>query len=52
MHPLLVSGAALAIYLLGWVPLAALLVYVLEASGSLGWVPKRPLYLDGGIYGL
>jgi two-component system sensor histidine kinase AlgZ len=37
MHPLLVSGAALAIYLLGWVPLAALLVYVLEASGSLGW---------------
>ena len=37
MHPLLVSGTALAIYLLGWVPLAALLVYVLEASGSLGW---------------
>jgi len=37
MHPLLVSGAALTIYLLGWVPLAALLVYVLEASGSLGW---------------
>jgi two-component system sensor histidine kinase AlgZ len=37
MHPLLVSGAALAIYLAGWVPLAALLVYVLEASGNLGW---------------
>lgn len=37
MHPLLVSGAALAIYLAGWVPVAALLVYVLEASGSLGW---------------
>jgi hypothetical protein len=37
MHPLLVSGAALAIYLVGWIPLAALLVYVLEASGSLGW---------------
>jgi hypothetical protein len=37
MHPLLVSGAALAIYLIGWIPLAALLVYVLEASGSLGW---------------
>src|SRR5579871_4050082 len=37
MHPLLVSGAALAIYLAGWVPLAALLIYVLEASGSLGW---------------
>jgi len=37
MHPLLVSGAALVVYLVGWVPLAALLVYVLEASGSLGW---------------
>jgi hypothetical protein len=37
MHPLLVSGAALALYLSGWVPLAALLVYVLEASGDLGW---------------
>ncbi|HTQ53907.1 MAG TPA: histidine kinase [Bryobacteraceae bacterium] len=37
MHPLLVSGAALAIYLAGWVPLAALLIYVLEASGNLGW---------------
>jgi len=37
MHPLLVSGAALAIYLMGWIPLAALLVYVLEASGNLGW---------------
>src|ERR1017187_6568270 len=37
MHPLLVSGAALAIYLVGWVPLAALLVYVLGASGNLGW---------------
>jgi two-component system, LytTR family, sensor histidine kinase AlgZ len=37
MHPLLVSGAALVMYLAGWVPLAALLVYVLEASGNLGW---------------
>ena len=37
MHPLLVSGAALAIYLVGWIPLAALLVYVLQASGTLGW---------------
>src|SRR5580658_2523646 len=37
MLPLLLSGAALAIYLAGWVPLAALLVYVLEASGNLGW---------------
>lgn len=37
MHPLLVSGTALALYLAGWAPLAVLLVYVLEASGNLGW---------------
>jgi two-component system, LytTR family, sensor histidine kinase AlgZ len=37
MHPLLASGAALAIYAAGWVPLAVLLVYVLAASGNLGW---------------
>ncbi len=43
MHPLLVSGAALAIYLAGWVPLAALLVYVLEASGSLGWAASTAI---------
>jgi sensor histidine kinase YesM len=38
MHPLLASGAALTIYLAGWVPLAALVVYVLAASGNLGWM--------------
>lgn len=43
MHPLLVSGAALAIYLAGWVPLAALLVYVLEASGTLGWTASAAI---------
>jgi len=43
MHPLLVSGAALAIYLVGWVPLAALLIYVLEASGSLGWAASAAI---------
>src|SRR5579862_8330684 len=45
MHPLLVSGAALAIYLAGWVPLAALLVYVLEASGNLGWAASTAIVL-------
>jgi len=43
MHPLLVSGAALAIYLGGWVPLTALLVYVVEASGNLGWGPTAAI---------
>ncbi|MGA2135164.1 MAG: histidine kinase [Bryobacteraceae bacterium] len=45
MHPLLVSGAALAIYMAGWVPLAALLIYVLEASGSLGWEASAAIVL-------
>jgi len=43
MHPLLVSGAALVVYIAGWVPLAALLVYVLEASGSLGWAASAAI---------
>ena len=51
MHPLLVSGAALAIYLVGWVPLAALLVYVLEASGNLGWEASAAI-VDPGLRGL
>ncbi len=45
MHPLLVSGAALAIYLAGWIPLAALLVYVLEASGNLGWAASAAIVI-------
>jgi two-component system, LytTR family, sensor histidine kinase AlgZ len=51
MHPLLVSGAALAIYLVGWVPLAALLVYVLEASGNLRLGGQRG-DRDTGLRGL
>ena len=51
MHPLLVSGAALALYLAGWVPLAALLVYVLEASGNLGWTASIAIAVPAcGIY--
>ena len=43
MHPLLVSGAALLAYLIGWVPLAALMVYVLEASSNLGWLASTAI---------
>src|SRR5579871_463251 len=43
MHPLLASGAALAIYAAGWVPLAALLIYVLAASGNLGWAASAAI---------
>ncbi|MGA2742390.1 MAG: histidine kinase [Bryobacteraceae bacterium] len=49
MHPLLVSGAALAIYLIGWAPLAALLVYVLEASGNLGWQASAAIVIPACV---
>lgn len=49
MHPLLVSGAALAMYLAGWVPLAALLVFVLEASGTLGWEASAAIVLPACV---
>src|ERR1035441_8284137 len=49
MHPLLVSGAALAIYLVGWVPLAALLVYVLGASGNLGWEASAAIVIPACV---
>ena len=38
MHPLLESSRRLAIYLLAWLPLLALLVYVMWASGGITWV--------------
>jgi two-component system sensor histidine kinase AlgZ len=49
MHPLLVSGAALAIYLAGWVPLTALLIYVLEASGNLGWEASAAIVIPACV---
>ncbi|MGO4883355.1 MAG: sensor histidine kinase [Bryobacteraceae bacterium] len=49
MHPLLVSGAALAVYLAGWVPLAALLIYVLEASGNLGWQASAAIVIPACV---
>jgi len=38
MHPLLESSRRLALYLLAWIPLLALLVYVLWASGGMTWM--------------
>jgi two-component system, LytTR family, sensor histidine kinase AlgZ len=49
MHPLLLSGAALVIYLAGWAPLAVLLVYVLEASGNLGWVASTAIIAPASL---
>jgi sensor histidine kinase YesM len=37
MHPLLTTRARLGLYLLAWVPVAALLAAVLQATGSLAW---------------
>jgi two-component system sensor histidine kinase AlgZ len=45
MHPFLASSGALVIYLAGWAPLAVLLIYVLEASGTLGWAASAAIVL-------
>jgi len=37
MHPILVSGRRLALYLMAWAPLAALLVYVAWAAAGMPW---------------
>jgi two-component sensor histidine kinase len=37
MHPLLESSRRLALYLLAWVPVLALLMYVMWASGGMTW---------------
>jgi hypothetical protein len=38
MHPLLESPRRLMLYLLAWIPLLALLVYVMWASGGITWM--------------
>jgi hypothetical protein len=38
MHPLLASGRRFVLYLLAWVPLGALLAYVMWASGGMSWL--------------
>jgi hypothetical protein len=37
MHPILAKYSRLAVYLLGWVPIAGMLVYLLGISGHLTW---------------
>jgi hypothetical protein len=37
MHPILASKARLGLYLLAWVPLAAMLARLLTASGDMSW---------------
>ena len=37
MHPILARPRQLGLYLLAWVPLAALLVYLLAGTGELNW---------------
>jgi hypothetical protein len=38
MHPLLESSRRLVLYLLAWIPLLALLVYAMWASGGMTWM--------------
>jgi two-component system sensor histidine kinase AlgZ len=38
MHPILASGRRLLLYLLVWIPIAALLTYVTWASGPMSWI--------------
>jgi two-component system sensor histidine kinase AlgZ len=38
MHPLLESSRRMMLYLLAWIPLLALLVYVIWASGGMTWM--------------
>jgi hypothetical protein len=45
MHPLLARFRNLGIYLLAWIPVAAMLAYLLRASGGLGWSDALALSL-------
>ena len=44
MHPLLTRNR-LGLYLLGWVPLAAILVLLLGSGGSLSWLESAVIVI-------
>lgn len=43
MHPILAARARILSYLLGWVPILALLVYVTWAAGGTSWTGQLPV---------
>src|SRR5689334_20789526 len=43
MHPILANLRRLLLYLLGWIPLLALVVYLLKTNGGLGWLQAAGL---------
>src|SRR5579863_3772562 len=43
MHPILARSGRLGLYLLAWIPLAAMLALVLASSGSWGWMETLAL---------
>src|SRR5579884_2121908 len=43
MHPLLSSSGRLAVYLLAWVPLTAMLVFLTIVTGGLSWLDASAL---------
>jgi sensor histidine kinase YesM len=45
MHPLIAGRGRLSLYLLAWIPLSALLAYLLVMQGRLGWLEAAALSL-------
>ncbi|HTW64200.1 MAG TPA: histidine kinase [Bryobacteraceae bacterium] len=45
MHPLITGRGRLSLYLLGWLPIALLLAYLLVMTGGLGWTESAALSL-------
>jgi two-component system sensor histidine kinase AlgZ len=45
MHPLLTPINRFGLYLLAWVPLAAILIYVMAVPGKLGWLDAAVLII-------
>ncbi|HZU26833.1 MAG TPA: histidine kinase [Bryobacteraceae bacterium] len=43
MHPILSSGGRLAVYLLAWVPLTAMLMFLTVVTGGLSWIDGAAL---------
>jgi sensor histidine kinase YesM len=50
MHPILANRIRLGLYLLGWLPLAALLAAVLRSSGPLAWAEAGALAVPACLF--
>ncbi len=50
MHPLLATKARIALYLLVWLPLGALLGYLLSVTGNLAWIEAGAIALPLALF--